>query len=198
MNNLFGVYLTKKFSDIYNNASDFVDEYKASPLYEVELDESSNVIYSTLSDKSLEVLYYLLYARYGNDHIYNTDENQFKYKLFSTIYKYGPTWEKRLEVQKKLRTLTDDELITGTKQLSQHAYNPSTDVNENVLSGGEIDTTNEQTRVKYTKSKLEAYSNLMLLLRSDVTDEFISRFKSFFIPIVEPQAPLLYKTEVVK
>ena len=48
--------------------------------------------------ENAELLYYLLYARYGNSHIANNDENQFKYRLASTIFMYGPTWEKELEV----------------------------------------------------------------------------------------------------
>ena len=45
-------------------------------------------------------------AKYGNNPIANKDINQFKYKLFSTVFMYGPTWAKRLDIQKILRFFT--------------------------------------------------------------------------------------------
>lgn len=80
MNNWIAVTsLTKKFTDIYPDYDTFEDDYTGSPLN------------GAITNDNLEILYYLLYAKYGNSHITNMDENQFKFKLFSTIWKYGPT-----------------------------------------------------------------------------------------------------------
>jgi hypothetical protein len=46
---------------------------------------------STSNPDNVSLVYYLLYARYGNNPIANRDENQFKFKIFSVIFQYGPT-----------------------------------------------------------------------------------------------------------
>ena len=178
---VYGNYRTRTFTDIYPNVEDFIKDY------------TYNGIKTTITTDSITTLYYLLYARYGNSHIVNSDENQFKYRLFSTIFMYGPTWEKRLDVQNKLRGLTDKELIEGTKQINNHSYNPSTEPSTSDTE--ELPTTNEQTSTKYKKSKMDAYAILIALLETDVTEEFVAKFKKLFLSIIEPQNPLWYITE---
>lgn len=178
---VYGSYRTRTFTDIYPKVEDFIKDY------------TYNGIKTTITTDSITTLYYLLYARYGNSHIVNSDENQFKYRLFSTIFMYGPTWEKRLDVQNKLRGLTDKELIEGTKQINNHSYNPSTEPSTSDTE--ELPTTNEQTSTKYKKSKMDAYAILIALLETDVTEEFVAKFKKLFLSIVEPQNPLWYITE---
>ena len=178
---VYGSYRTRTFTDIYPKVEDFIKDY------------TYNGIKTTITTDSITTLYYLLYARYGNSHIVNSDENQFKYRLFSTIFMYGPTWEKRLDVQNKLRGLTDKELIEGTKQINNHSYNPSTEPSTDDTE--ELPTTNEQTSTKYKKSKMDAYAILIALLETDVTEEFVAKFKKLFLSIVEPQNPLWYITE---
>lgn len=180
-NSVYGNYRTRTFTDIYPKVEDFIKDY------------TYNGIKTTITTDSITTLYYLLYARYGNSHIVNSDENQFKYRLFSTIFMYGPTWEKRLDVQNKLRGLTDKELIEGTKQINNHSYNPSTEPSTSDTE--ELPTTNEQTSTKYKKSKMDAYAVLIALLETDVTEEFVAKFKKLFLSIVEPQNPLWYITE---
>ena len=177
---LYGNFRTRKFTDIYPNVSDFVNDY-------VDVG-----IPTKISTDNATTLYYLLYARYGNSHIVNNDENQFKYRLFSTVFMYGPTWEKRLDIQDKVRNLTEDELLTGSKQINNHSYNPSTAPSTDTLD--ELTTINEQTASKYKKSKMDAYGNLLALLETDVTESFISKFRKLFLIIAEPQDPLWYVT----
>lgn len=127
------------------------------------------------------ILYLLLKGKYGLSRIAGSSEDSFKNRLYALIFQYGPTWARNMQIQDKLRKLTDAQLLTGSKQVNDHAYNPST-----VIEGGpnpdsgEIETTNEQTRTKYTKSYMEAYYNLMSLLKRDVTEDFLNRFKSLF------------------
>lgn len=182
MNNLsyYGGFRTRKFTDIYGKVEDFITDY------------NNNGISPTISQESLTTLYYLLYARYGNSHIANSDENQFKYKVFSTIFMYGPAWEKRLDVQKKVRGFTEDDLITGSKQIVNHAFNPSTEPSTSTLQ--ELTTINDQNTSSYKKSKLDAYGLLWNLLATDVTEEFINKFRKLFIQITSPDYPLLYET----
>ena len=154
---LFGSYRTKKFTDIYPTVDKFLEEYNGG-------DETlfKNAIPQTITITSATTLYYILYAQFANSHISNFDETQFKYKLFSTIFMYGPSWEKRLDIQKKLRELTDDELITGTKMIYNHAYNPGSEPSTGSLV--ELNFINEQNTNTAKRSKLDSYALLYGLL----------------------------------
>lgn len=177
---LYGNYRTRKFTDIYESVEDFISSYKNCG------------IPTTIQDNSAETLYYLLYARYGNSHIASSDENQFIYKLMSIIYSAGPTWEKRVEIQNALREMDISELQESAKAIYNHSYNPSTQPSTNTLE--ELVTINDQNVTKHKRSKLDAYAMLVNLLDTDVTSEFINRFKPLFLTIVEPECPLWYIT----
>lgn len=177
----YQVYRTNTFQEIWDSADKFVAEYKA------------NGIKTTISDDSCTTLYYLLYAKYGNNPIASSDQNRFKYAVWATIFKYGPTWEKRLEIQDKLRSLSEDDLIRSGRSIFNHAYNPSTEPSTGSLE--ELPGINEQNTNQYVKSKIDAYASLMDLLRTDVTEAFIGEFRKLFkICLVEN--PLLYVTDL--
>lgn len=182
MYNVFGDYWTKKFTDIYSDVNLFLDDYK------------NNGIPAKISDESVNTLFYLLYARYGNSHIINFDENQFKYKLFSIIFMYGPTWEKRLDIQDKIRALTEEDIRQGTASINNYAQATGSD-NTNTKSTKDLDGVNNQSRTMYEKDKLTAYNNLTMLLKTDVTKEFIDKFNKLFLQIAQPQKPLYYISE---
>lgn len=96
---MFPQYDTKLMTEIWSQASEFLTDYQAAG------------IPTTISVQNATTLYYLLYARYGNTPIANYDENQWKYKMFSIIFQYGPTWEKRLSIQDTLRGLQISDLV---------------------------------------------------------------------------------------
>lgn len=269
MSRMIPQYDTKLFTDIWNRATEFIYDYK-------------NVgIPTTISDTNANTLYYLLYARYANNPIANYDEEQFKYKVFSIIFQYGPTWEKRLSIQQTLRGLQLEDLVsdgtfselfghqgagnstttnnltntriidtdttsTGTvtvdtdnttEDVKNHAMNPSTTpavdaysplgyindqvANQNVLDGtsettnnlagtqdttdtltntGTVgvvnsDSTTDQTTRTLTTGKLKAYERLLALLDSDVTGDFISKFKVCFKLFVVPERTWIYVSD---
>lgn len=179
---LYGNFRTRTFADIFPTEEEFEEVYN-----------DCGIPPTFSQSTSINTLYYLLYARYGNSNVASSDENQFKYKVCALIFQYGPTWEKRLEIQGKLRALNETELITGGKAIYNHSYNPSTAPTTSTLE--ELTTINDQNTTNYKKSKLEAYSTLMALLETDVTNEFLDKFKKLFITIVEPDYPLWYETE---
>lgn len=168
-------FATKTFVDIWKNVASFKADFAASPF--------ATAISSTSPD-NVSLLYYLLYAKYGNSHIANLDENQFKYKIYSVIFQYGPTWEKRLDIQSKLRALTEADLVAGSRAIYNAALNPSTAPSTSTLE--ELTYINSQNTTNYKRSKMEAYSMLWDILKTDVTSEFVNKFKSCFIPIVRP------------
>lgn len=270
MSNMIPRYDTKLFTEIWDEADEFIYDYKHAG------------IPTTISDSNATTLYYLLYARYGNNPIANYDENQFKYKVLSIIYQYGPTWEKRLSVQNTLRGLQLSDLVddgsfselfghqgagtstttndltntrvidtdttdTGTvrqqgnqtdENIKNNAYNPSqapavnaytpltyinsqeankdtanqdnlrtnnlagtqdtTDTLTNTGTVGVVNSDNatNQTTRTLTAGKLKAYERLLALLDSDVTGEFIARFKVCFKQFVLPERTWIYVTEI--
>lgn len=174
-------YSTILFTDVWDEASEFIKDYTHAG------------IPTTISTTNATTLYYLLYARYGNNPIANRDKNQFKYKILSIIFQYGPTWEKKLDIQTKLRAITDDDLLKGSKAIYNAALNPSTTPATSTLE--ELTYINSQNTTNYKKSKMDAYSQLLELLETDVTGEFINKFKICFKQFVAPEKPLLYVSE---
>lgn len=183
----YGAYRTRTFSDIFPSYEVFEKEYKESQI-KIEFNESLTLAH----------IFYMLYAHYGNSHIAYTDETQFKYYLYSIIFQYGPTVIKERYIQDKLRKLSDDELLIGGKAVYNHAYNPGTapQINQSTGSPAELTYINDQNTTNYKKSMMEGYAMLMSLLKKDVIDEFIHKFKRLFIKVLAPDYPLLYETEV--
>lgn len=163
--NLLPQYDTKLFTDIYEKVEDFVADYQHVG------------IPTTISVNNATTLYYLLYSKYGNTPIANFDENQFKYKLFSVVFMYGPAWEKKLDIQATLRGLTEDQIKTGMARaisntgtigntgsntynnltsadsgsdVHNHAYNPATDPTTQTTT--ELNYINEQHVDKFGKT----------------------------------------------
>ena len=182
---LYGDYRTRTFADIFPDVNTFVKDYVGSGLYP---------LVAQMPTTSLNALYYLLYARYGNSHIASSDENQFRYKLYSIIFSYGPTWSKRLELQKKIRELDDnwDDTVTIYNQARNDASTPTTRTTE------EIDFINSQNTTRHVRSLPEKYSIIASLLETDVTEQFLGHFKKLFLTVVAPELPLYYITEVSK
>lgn len=183
-NQMIPQYSTKIFTSIWDEASEFVADYKGSGLYDTN---------NKISDTSATTLYYLLYARYGNSPIANRDINQFKYKVYSIIFQYGPKWEKDLDVQKKVRALTDDEIRLGSKAIYNQAMNPATEPTTAALD--EITYINAQNTTNYKKSPLEGYAILEELLRDDITKIFVDRFNICFKKFVSDERPIIYVSE---
>ena len=180
---LYGSFPNKSFADVWNSDEKFVTDYRNSGL---------NV--EDIPDDSLYKLFYLLYARYGNSIIVNNDENQFKYRVYSTIYMYGPTWYRRVEVQTELRKMTLDDIKSGGKAIYNQAAADGTAPSTATLY--ELPAINGQNVTNYVKSDLEGYNLLLNLLKTDVTKEFIDRFENLFMKLASSPNARYYVTEV--
>lgn len=173
---------TKLFTEIYQDAASFLSDYQTLG------------IPTTISTTNATTLYYLLYARYGNNPIANFDQEQWKYKIFSIIFQYGPTWEKRLAIQQSLRSISDADLQLGAKAIYNTALNPSTSPSTASLT--ELEYINSQNTTNYKKSKMDAYAQLWDLLSTDVTSEFLSKFQKCFKQFVRPENTHIYVTDL--
>lgn len=178
---LYGSYRQVKFTDIYNSSDEFMADYKNIGLPTI------------ISEPMATTLYYLLYGRFGNDIIASSDTNRFKYRLFSIVWQYGPSWEKKLEIQKKLRDMSESDILTGNRQIYNNATHPATEPGTG--TDEELDYIDSQNVTKAKHGKLEGYALLLSLINTDVTQEFLDRFQKLFLTIVQPEAPLYYVTE---
>lgn len=147
-----------------------------------------------ISDENQTKLFWLLYARYGNTHMINLSVNQFKAKLVAIIFQKGPSWERNLSLQTSIRGLTEDELRAGAVSIYNTAANPETA--PGTQSTEEIGFVNAQNVSKHKRSKLDAYSYLQELLRSDVTEAFISSFSVLFSKFARPITTAIYENNV--
>ena len=182
---LYGTYRTKKFSDVWSDVNSFLADYQNNGIPQaIPATGDEN------TQGNATTLFYLLYARYGNDIVASSDLTRFKYQLFSIIWQYGPTWVKELDLQYELRTLTEEELETGNTQIYNKASNPSTDPTTNTTDY--LQYVNDQNVTHNKKGKIESLVTLEAMLKKDVTEEFLGRFKKLFLTFIEPELPLLY------
>lgn len=190
-NSYYGGYRTRTFTEIFTAEGDEGATYEEFARILAETPFAAK-----LADVNTELLFYMLYARYGNSHIAFSDENQFIFALFTMVFQYGPTWAKRLHIQEQLRAIKDEDLMLGGKAIYNHGYNPSTAPSTSTLE--ELTTINEQNTTNYKKSKMEGYAILMELLDTDVSEEFLTRFRKLFIKVLAPDRPLLYETTIME
>lgn len=177
---LYGNYRTRTFSEIFESAAHFSNEW------------NSTVFRAQIEPIPADLVFMLLYARYGNSNIASSDENRFKQQLFSIIFQYGPTWQKELSIQKEIRTLSIDAFQEGTRNTVNNATNPSTQ--PSTVDTEELPYVNQQNVSKTKRSKADGYALMLSLLKEDVTEDFIRRFQKLFLNIVEPELPLWYET----
>lgn len=181
---IYGLPSNTTFADVWDDAATFVAQYKACGLYDAN---------NKISDASASNLYYLLYSRFGNDSIASRDTNRFKYAVWGIIFEFGPSWESKLELQNKVRNLTDAELIAGGKAIFNHAYNPGTAPSTSTLE--ELTAINDQNTTNYQKSKIEAYSLKWDMISNDVTKQFIDKFANLFSKVAAPVYQIAFPVE---
>ena len=171
------------FSQIWKTYDDFKDDYN-------ELIAGFPQVASPLKVNSIKTTFYLLYAKYGNNPIASDDVGQFKMQIFSTIFAYGPTWERKQEVQNSIRALTETDLLQGAKQIYNNALNPNSSPATGTLE--ELTYISNQNTTNHKKAKIEAYSILWGALHGEATNEYIGKFKKFFSAFVDKMAALFY------
>lgn len=142
------------------------------------------------SNANMTTLYYLLLARYASDHIRSDYPEQWRLKIMSTVFMYGPAWKKELDIQDAVRALTDDEIVKGSQAIYNNAQNP--DGAPTTMTWDTLQGINAQNVTLHKRGKLEAYAMLDSLIKTDVTKGFIDRFAKYFDQMLSPQKPLYY------
>ena len=139
---------------------------------------------------TMTTLYYLLWARYASSHIRSDYPQQWKMKIMMTVFEYGPTWSKRLEIQEKVRNLSDEEIQKGTIMTYNNAMNP--DGAPTTDTWDTIQGINSQNKTLQKRGKLDSYAYIDQILKTDVTREFVEKFKKFFDIMASPGMKLDY------
>lgn len=170
-------FRTRTFIEIFPNVEEFKMAYSESTLGDIK-------------DSSLQKLYFLMLGRYGSSHISYASEDLFVAALCGIIFEYGPSWEKRLELQKQIRELED--YTEGSRALYNHSYNPSTA--PSTLTDQILETIDDQNVTKYKKAPLEGLSLAYSTIVTDVTESFLGKFRRLFVRVLATGAPLLYET----
>lgn len=180
-NHIFTEGITKTFSQVFESNTAFDTFTKEAPW-------KTMLGYYDLNDPAyLQVVYLLLYSRYGNWNIASTDENRFKANLIERICSYGPTHRKQLELQKELRSLTTEQVQEGSTDITNTARNPSTRLSDEKQILTQI---NSQNQTFHTRSKSDAIMYQANLLEEDLNGEFLEVFKPLFAKFIGK--PILY------
>ena len=183
---LYGNYRTRTFTEIFES------EKQGSNLFETEWEQTP--FFTELEEGAVPIrtVFYLLYANFGNSHIAASDENRFKYQLFSLIWQYAPIWNKEMKIQREIREADVEAFRTGTKNIVNNAQNPSSAPTTNTLE--ELLYINAQNVSKTERSLADGYALMLSLLKDDLTEKFLRHFNKLFLTIVQPERPLWYET----
>jgi hypothetical protein len=187
MNSYYGGYRTRTFEEIFEGNAEL-----GKSSYEVFAEEIKGLdLPLKISDEKLQDLFYLLFSYYGHSHIKSSSEEQFKYRLGSIIYMYGPTWEKRLTLLDDMYKKTIDQIKEGDITFNNYADNPDT-LSPNSDKLTPLSLISQQSISGKKKGELEAYAAYLNQTITDVSKEFIDRFNTLFIAITAPDWDLLY------
>lgn len=179
------MYNTKTFSQILPDFASF------KKLFDEDFDQYAK---DCITSTSLNKLYWILYSRYADNPIVNLSEERFKAKLVAITFQKAPTWEKKLQVQTTLRGLTEAELMAGAKTILNRANHP--EIEPGTDTDTELTYINAQDVSKLKRSKLDAYSYLMDVLRNDVTEELIQSYAKLFSKFVSPTVTRIYENDI--
>lgn len=186
LNKVFPASWTPTFNEVWTSPEQFWKDYHESGLYTDD---------NNISEASAKLLFCLLSGKYGMSSIASIDADQFKLAVYSTIYKYGPTWEARIKVQSQIRDLLQGEdLFTGTKQIYSVGVNPGTEISDE----DQIQGINEQRSSRVKRGKIEAYTLYMEALKTDVTETFLGQFKKLFRTFVGQQFVPIFVTNIAE
>ena len=174
-------YNTLLFCEVWESDEEFLEEYEENPFPK------------TISEENAKTLFYLLFAKYCNNPIINLSLDQWKLKVWSLIFQYGDEWAKKLDIQDKLRSLSEDELRQGSLKIYNQALNPST--TPTTQTKDELTYINQQNVNKNKKSVGDAYIYLWQIMRSNTSELFLNRFKNLFKKFVQPHVVFLFEDD---
>ena len=164
----FGGYRTRSFAEIFPDFATFHTAYQQSA-------------------------FPLLMARYFESHIATDSEDAFKLKVMSRIYQHGQAWQRQMFLQQKYISMSDAEIIAGSKAVYNHAKNPSTAPSTGSLE--ELTYIDEQNVTTFKKYGPDAWRQISASIDPDICKRFTDKFRDLFIKVTAPDYPLYYEEE---
>lgn len=145
-------------------------------------DCNNSVLPINLTDAELSMTFALLYARHGGDCIRSLSKDQWKYKVFSVLFQKGPIWSKNLAIQNQLQQLTEDEITTGGKVITNASENPTEIPLGGTMDDSGLATINSQNVNITKRNKIISY-RMYLESLEDPTEQYMSYFEPLFSKI---------------
>lgn len=164
-------FLTKTFYEKYPNSTVFLDMWNVSPFK-----------INTITNEEITEIYNHLVTEYMMSHFKFIEQLQIDLQVAHLIHNYYPNVKKRLELQKQMLTLTDEELAQGGLLIQSDMVNPDTD--EITPLGDDLPFTSKKSIQTKKHSKLDRIARQYSLIIDGIYDTFITRFKDLFITLV--------------
>lgn len=184
-NGYYGAYMTRTFGEIFSSDTDFASFYSTCGI-PATLQSGSDY-----NDFNINTIYALLCAEFMNSHIKSASEDRFKLKVMQLIYQYGPTWQREMYLQKKIRSITESDMMKGSEALYNHAQNPATSPATDARTF--LSYIDDQNATLYNKDKIKAFLDNLMALDDQSTKKFLDKFKKLFITIAYPGNTLYYE-----
>lgn len=164
--------------DLWQTTDMFYNDFMASPF-------SGDVDNNLYNRADLDKVFWHLMSKYDESHYSYKSDDKCKLKTFHVIHQYLPTYLKRIELQERIRNMTDQDLFDSGKQVVKSANTPDVEEDMNSLSTPQY-TDNIQVQNRQS-AKLLAIQQQYGSILDNVWDEFIDKFaflfkKFMFIP----------------
>jgi len=183
----YGNFRTRTFANIF-------PDYTTFNTWHTGCGVPQNLLTGTnYANYNLSAIYFLLISYYANSHIKSADENRFKLQMSAIIYECAPQWQREMYLQNKILTLTDDEVLSGSKAIYNHAQHP--DTSPITTSTTALDYIDDQNVTNYQKDKLKGYVDSSSYFDTRICKRFVDRFKPLFLSVLYTDEPVLYTTE---
>ena len=119
-----------------------------------------------------------LIGRYGSSHIRYSTTIQFECMFFTILYEALDRLRVKLRVNKRLRTMEEEEALSGEKVVSNQATNPDTEPSTEDFD--ELPYINGQTTQKGTIAKVKGLYEWKHSVGGQAYNEFLDGFRSLF------------------
>lgn len=168
----------KTFSDIWPSFNDFNTDLTTFSFFK-----------PNVPDEYLQVIYYLVLAKYGDTPINGfRDETRWKLRFFSVLKSYGVEWYQKTIIQEEVAGMTTSELQEGGKSIFNTALNPNSYPSTGSLE--ELNYINSQNTENRKRSKADALALKWEMLSSDLNAWILDKFKNLFSKFVSIDVPL--------
>lgn len=183
-NYLGQTYPTMTLADIFPKFADLSTFYTQTGLPNRFLD---------YQDYNLETAYFMLMSEFASAHIKSTSVDLFKLRFAKLLFEYVPVWQREMYFQSKLLTMSDEELIKGSRTVHNHANHPGSVPSTASLE--ELTYIDNQTTSNYVKNVPEAIREHIYSINYNPTEEFINKFRGLFSDVMYSSTTHYYESE---